>query len=784
MKNRNHEIVAAAITAKTVADAVNVQSMIKVAFGSTNYRPLGVIWSNHGLMASSGSSYDLKMIELVTNMQDSVLERLALRKFGSADAVPYQSPHEAAESLLAGLDPQEIDGACKVIFEESDGPASKAKRLTAIFRDHGCGLTPDAIPRTIFRLGGSHKEDALHLQGAFGLGGAMTYRNAGSVVLVTRRDPDLLPEGAPDVISVAVVEWQEMTKGSTAVYLVDQPWDNPGDEAEPWSCPASDFPDFEPGTHLALISYGVEGFHRKTERDDRTFHAVASTRLFRPVMPLIWTNNTDRGRNTKVRGLEDRLETTDIDLRRESDVIPINLEGATYHLPMTLFGFNAAPKEKGGRESLVARQHTVMFTSNGQVHHHWTAEEFRSRTGLNKIYDRVLVVVETDELPIRLRTSLFTADRSAMRRGDAAVKLEETVLGALKGSDALREWNGQLQRESLKGGSNTGMASVARQIGVLIKARGFSFSGASGGIGGRGRDSGASGGSGGSGGRKAIELKKDPTFLSGPKSFKAIRGETRGITLEIDAVNEFFDGRGAVVVTSDHPDINAREITVGKGREGRVKVMIAIPDDADMGEFTMTALVSSWSKASGGLGSDLIHEMRFAVVDDIDGDGAGSGKRKTGSGGKGAEQGSSVALLWSSPEHHEDWGKMTVGEVEMIEAQLLAESPEYSELASLGGSKIPTLTLNEDYPEYKKYLEGRSKKLTDLTRPKEQYAMGVGVALMALHVGLGEGGHVDGERRPLSQEDLAIAQEAAARAVLAVMPAYDVLLSSAGVDGD
>ena len=597
MNQDNQQIVKAALGAVTVKDALGVQSLLKVAIGQDNYRPLGDIWSNHGVMTSSGGSYDIKLIELVTNMQDAVIERRALRKYGSSEAVPYTTPHEAADELFHSEDSNDVAKLVRVIFEESDPPTSKSKRITAIFRDAGCGLTADAIPRTIFRLGGSHKEDALYMQGAFGLGGATTYRNAGAVVLVTRRDPELLPCGAEDRISVAVVEWQDQTKGSTATYLVDQPWSEPGDEAEPWSCPASDFPEFEPGTHLALISYGVEGFHRATERDDRTFFAVANTRLYDPVTPLIWTNNTSRGRNTTIRGLASRLATTDVELVREADVVPLNLNGSTYHLPIDLTLFKAGPKEKGGRESLIAQGHAVVFTSNGQVHHHWTPDEFRTKTGLNKVHNRVLAVVETDELPIRLRTSLFTTDRSSLRRGDAAVKLEATVAGALKDSDALREWNGQLQRESLRGGSDKGTAQVARQIGLALSAKGFGFGEGAGQAGGAGRVGSGSGGGGGSR-SKRIELHSDPTYIRGPATFSAVRGETRAINLEIDVVDSFFDGRGAVVLATDHPDLQSREITIGKGRSGRVKVMIAVPEEAADGTFTLTASLSDWIRAS------------------------------------------------------------------------------------------------------------------------------------------------------------------------------------------
>lgn len=782
MNKQNHEIVRAALAATTVEAALDVQSKIKLSLGEAFYRPLGEIWSNHGLMTSSGSSYDLKLMELVTNMQDAVLERLALQRFGDANSIPYASPHGAASDLLAGLSTAEVADMVRVVFEDSNPPVSKSKRLTAIFRDRGCGLTPDAIPRTIFRLGGSHKEDALYMQGAFGLGGAMTYRNAGSVVLVSRRDPELLPDGAEDLISVAVVEWQDMTKGSTAVYLVDQNWDNPGDEADPWSCPATDYPDFEPGSHLALISYSVEGFHRKTERDDSAFYTVANTRLYEPVMPLTWTNNTDRGRNTAIHGLAARLESTAVDLVRESDVVPVNINGTTYHLPVSLILFQAAPKELGGRQSMVARDHAVLFTSNGQVHHHWSLAEFRTRTGLNKVFDRVLAVVETDELPIRLRTSLFTTDRSALRRGDASVKLEETIAGALKESETLRDWNGQLQREALRGGADSGTAHIARRIGLVMKAKGFGYSGSSGAGGGRGRGNGGSGGTGGRS-RKEIELHNDPTYLKGPAGFTAVKGETRAVSLEIDVIDEFFDGRGTMTVTTDHPDIQEKEITVGKGRGGRVKFMVAIPEEATEGEFLMTASLEGWMKASGGLGSALSHQMKFHVVKDVDGSGSGSGRRGTGSGKEGASAGSSVVLKWSNPDKHENWERTTVGEVEMISAELLAESKEYADLGGLGSAEIPTVWLNEEYPRYKKYLESRSKKLTDLSRPKDQYALGVGVALLTMYEESLVRSRKGDREEPRDPDLIAAAQESAARGVLAVMPAFDELINDMGIDG-
>ena len=235
------------------------------------------------------------------------------------------------------------------------------------------------------------------------------------------------------------------------------------------------------------------------------------------------------------------------------------------------------------------------------------------------------------------------------------------------------------------------------------------------------------------------------------------------------------------MVTTDHPDLQAREVTVGKGRSGRVKVMIAVPDEAATGEYVLKASLNGWSRAAGGLGPRLDCEVKFTVVDEVDGSGSGGGKRGSGKGKEGPSTGPSVALKWSTPDRQEDWSRMTVGEVELVAASILAADPdsEYAELASLGDQEIPTVTLNDEYPRWKKYLESRSKTLTDLSRPREQYAQGVGVALLTLFEKSRE---MDGRGHP-DATVVATAHEAAARAVLAVMPAFDDMIREAGLGG-
>ncbi|MEY9967523.1 hypothetical protein ABIA33_005594 [Streptacidiphilus sp. MAP12-16] len=776
------QIVHAALEAVTLADAQALQQLIAQGIGDEYRRPVGDKQNNFGLMGSSGS-YDLKLIENVTNMQDSIIERFALQRFGKSKDIPYGGPHEAARDLFGNLavDSREQSKLAVVTFKDSDPPASTSKRLTAVFRDKGCGMEPANVPSTIFGLGGSHKEDALYLQGAFGLGGAMTYRNARAVVLVTRRDPALLADDKEDRITVAVVQWQENTKGQTAYYLVDRPWTEAGDIAEPWSCPAEDYPDFEPGTHLALVSYRVDGYQRRREGDERAFDVVTNTRLFRPVLPIRFVNETTRGRSTTLEGLDHRLERSEHTFESGVEALPFHHNGTTYHLPVR-YWLLAGPREEGGRDKFVARDHAVLFTSNGQVHHHWSPRDVRDQTGLNRLYDRLLMVVETDELPIQLRTSLFTADRNELVRGDAALRLEEAVRGLVRDSAVLREANNALIRESYQAKSSQPTADVARRISRALSVKGFSTGAGQGTGGGDGGGQGAGQAGGGGGSLKPVLLHHDPSTISGPVTARAVVGSTRSITYTVDVEDSFYDGRGNLRVVCDHPAIREdREITVGKGRSGRVRVMVAVPDTAELGTYELRVTLENWMRVAGGLGRTLEHVTKLELVDGIPGTGVGRGKpTKGGKGQGGPGEGPNVALRWTSPEAEETWVRLTVGGVESTPASVLAEfQPEYAELRTLGDTAIPTVLLNQEYPPFKKYLASRNKELTSIERPREQYAVGVGVSLLLLQQKLDE---LKSSGREIPDDGFVDeARRAAANAVLAVMPAFDEIAKEAGL---
>ena len=783
MATTSRTVVQAALDASSVDDAIRLQEMLVENIGHEYFRPVGDKYGNGGLMGAAGS-YDEKLIELVTNMQDGVMERLAKLRFGSLKAVPYANPHEAARELTGHLSLNEMAKKVQVLIKDPDSNAKKTKRITVCCRDEGCGMTPGSVPKTIFALGDSPKADVRFLQGAFGAGGAMTYRNAHYVVLVSRRDPALLGGGEQDRICVTIVFWKQLTKVKTAFYLVNRPWEKPGDVSEPWSCPADEFPEFTPGTYLALISYGVEGAHRAHGGDERSFDTILNTRLYRPVMPVYFVNEIARaGRGDNIRGLAHRLEQTSHNLLVGEEALPFHHAGTTYQLPVRYVLFKT-PGGPGERRKFVAKDHAVLFTSNGQAHHHWTPRGFRERTRFNKLYDRILVVVETDALPIEVRSNLFTPDRSELVRGDAAIRLEQEMETFLRESAVLQEANTSLIRESYKAGSDQPTAAIARRISqalpLAIKGFGFGPSGPGAGAGGSGGNGpGSAGGGGGS--SRSIELHTDPTKVTGPKIVQAEPGRTRSITYKVDVVDSFYDGRGELRVRCGHPDIDESDISVGRGWGGRVRVMIAVPDTAVLGDYSLEIVLDDWMRAAGGIGHRLAHTTTLRVVEQISSSGTGTGKpTSNGQGTGGPTAGGGVALRFTGIAEQEDWGHGTVGAIQDVPAQVLAEmQTDYAELAALGDQLIPTILINQDYTPFKKYLSSRSKELTEVDRPREQYAVGVGVGILALRSYL-DSAAAKGDRGP-DDALLNAVYAATASATLAVMPAFDEFARAAGL---
>jgi hypothetical protein len=607
---------------------------------------------------------------------------------------------------------------------------------------------------------------------AFGLGATTCYTHTESVVLVTRRQPSLLRDGEDDLISVAIAEWQQHAKGRGIYYLVD-----PATEL-PLAVPASEVPEFEPGTYVAFVAYETSGFH--TGRNDRSsMEFLINTRLWDAPLPVRHMNHVATGDHPKDhQGRRRSFETARRDRRDLHAEMPFRLAGSTYRLPIDVHYFEAGPSaDKGGMRNFVAQGHAVMLVANGQVHKHWDSQELKHRADrLPKLHDRMLVVVYLDEIPVEDRTGrLFTPDRVDLVKNADANRLQDQIAAFLNSWEELREINNDLVRKALEdraGGRST--MKIAEQIKSQMAFKGgFKLAGERDGDGERPRKKWA-----------AAHLWPDPTTLEGPLQITAVPGKTKFIYFHLNAEDEFFaSGRGKLEVACNHPRVGDAELVPGTElHRGLVRVSLLVPEDVEPGDATITTSVTGWLRAAGGIGDDVQWITKLEILDPAEKrerEKKDPPKDKKG----GPTSGPLVALLWRQNDDFEDWDGGVPGHIESVEAQVLAERVEdYKELAAQGSTPVPTIYLNEDYTPLKKYESWRAKTIgtRGLDDARDRYAVAAGVGMLVLHER--ELQRIKASKPEPDAEDARAQRQAVARSALAMMPGIDKLMREAGLE--
>lgn len=731
-------------------------------------RPVGDRWGNRGLFTAAGGNFDHKLTELVTNMHDAVLVGRLVELRGESILAShdlftaYESPKAAVNDLFAGLPFEELAELSLVELRSAGGQGKHDRSV--IFRDRGIGMSAQDVCESLFRVGSSRKDGVLWQMGAFGRGGLTVLPNCYGLVVVTTGDDDPL-----GVATVTTVRWEQIgnRQTETAVYQVVEPWETDGDHSLPATF-AKAGAEFPRGTHIGVIGFRSEGIWVSRLGDERSLDTVIDTRLFEAPLPTTLTAPVfdDRNRRTRLRGLGRRFRDNPREDRVEgAEVLPFRYGDATFKLPIRFYLFDTG--DTGARRRFVAREHAVALNSNGQIHAHWTPSDFRNRTRLRKLAERILIVLDTDPLPLGLRTSLFTADRTELLRNPDAVRLEAELTGFIDDWDELNEANNDMIRQAIRrSNSERPTFELAQRIARTLSVRAPSRSDPL---------------PGGRNPRPATprQLLDDPMELTAPQVFRASPGETKGVYFALNAKNGFLPDRTHAHIDTTQLDIDPNDdITIGELKNGRVRVAVAVPTDAEEGEFELTFVVAEWLTLAGSLSGPLTATVPFHV--------ASTTRRPTPKPASTRTQGGGgpvapVALLWTSHEHEPTWTPMTVGSVDSVEASVLAqEGPEYQTYEAIPGD-VRLVKLNEDFSTLKAYAAMRSRGVGDegVARAKERYALGVAVNMLIAQDAVDRSARDGDPLDPAIVDQLTIA---AAKGVLAVLPEYDKLTAEIGMD--
>jgi hypothetical protein len=303
----------------------------------------------------------------------------------------------------------------------------------------------------------------------------------------------------------------------------------------------------------------------------------------------------------------------------------------------------------------------------------------------------------------------------------------------------------------------------------------------------RGRIAGLAGGSGRRGRknprpRPPEDLHPEPTAWTGPERLQAVPGQRARFVMQCNAVDGFVPDRGEVTVEGD----SEFTASVGDLRRGRLQIALEFADDAPLGESQLQIKLSFLRDAGGY--AELGWPIKLELLNEL------PERRPSGAGTRRRRDQGELAFLWMSSNEENDWTADTVGELQELTGDQLAEAdPEtYGDLRG-EDAEIPTVCLNGEFRDFAAYKRGVVRRVGDeaFKGRAERYALASGIAVANLYQREQElarkhrqweeakqSGSNGGEEpeKPMSEGQKQRALEQAARGVVALLPDFDALL--------
>jgi hypothetical protein len=371
-------LIAAALNAQSAADIDSLETELVKRVGVERIRYLG---DNESNWSSVASAVDPRVVvfERVTNMWDALIEAEAERRRDFSQPTPADAAHaflgvpRGGPSEMTEAERRALTTRAVLMLRDSNDPV---RRPTLAFRDLGIGLTVEQMPETILSLERSNKLRKPYTHGVFGKGGSVACMFSLATIIVTRRQPDLLGEGQEDRVALAIVRQGDADDVGLPFfrYLV-------GPNDLPYSVPAHEAPDFEPGTLVLHVGYQAERMGLQNWQHEESIYAYAETLLFRPTMPYgLQDARSDesnrrpaerRAKPETLTGLGQRLDGGGEGLLDASRPATISVPGlGDVRVRWWLFENSDRVRHRA------AKGHTVLFITGGHVHHAWDRQRF------------------------------------------------------------------------------------------------------------------------------------------------------------------------------------------------------------------------------------------------------------------------------------------------------------------------------------------------------------------------------------------------------------------------
>lgn len=486
------EIVTAVLRAKTPADIERLLSQMS-QIGLTGSRAIGDGDNNAGQIELASTPYS-PLGERVINGFDAVLELLAQRKgYRTIDDWPQapSGPREAARELLglpkAGIgdltDTERRNLAKNVVVMLDD--SGEPQRPTITIEDSGIGATATELPNGLLSLNRSNKLHKTWQHGAYGQGGSATLRFCPYTVYLSRKAPDLLTDGEPDLVSwtIAYKDEGDPYRDALPVYRY-------------WVDGVNQVPVFEPsllpdpewhGTRIVHVSYELTRYAQAYTQLTNGAWGMFQALLFDPVMPFLIGGRRQvdldavkkgavadddmsdvvvaAGDSTRVvlgnklrleigpRGNDPEIPWRGSDLRDLSKIHGRDLGRLRINFWVVRRPVGSTRKTDPVL-SYVTADSAVTVTLNGQRHEQERRAWLKDRVALPYLAKSLIVQIDIDELSPPARRQLFSATRERMVEGEMQTLIYDEAVAALKADEELRRFEREMRERAMSKGAS------------------------------------------------------------------------------------------------------------------------------------------------------------------------------------------------------------------------------------------------------------------------------------------------------------------------------------------
>jgi hypothetical protein len=453
------------------------------------WRLFGDAANNFSTIGNQQSEAIAALVEKIVNGVDARLINACISKgIDPESPLAPQSIREAVATFFEGREYFRPDRDGRIADWDNKRTTAEGRLLTLAatgyksghglpcltIADQGEGQTPDSFPETFLSLLKDNKLRIHFVQGKYNMGGtgALNYcsQRHRLQLIVSRRNPALLPDGAPDrdrEWGFTVVRRQGGSSVRSSVYTYLAPvGDTAHQRGDVLSFAASSWPIFpddprEPnqgadayvrgaphGTLVKLYEYEWQGVKSNIVQSGEGLLRRVDLALPELALPvrLYECRRFDGGLasfSTNARGLVARL-----DRDRASSLEPnfpvgagITLEGK--QIPIRVYAFR-----EGKAKQYRLRNYGVVFSVNGQMHAAFPTDFFgRTAVNLGYLSDSLLVVLDCSNIDERMREDLFMNSRDRLRHTPMATRLEQQLERYLKAEPSLRDLQSRRRAE-------------------------------------------------------------------------------------------------------------------------------------------------------------------------------------------------------------------------------------------------------------------------------------------------------------------------------------------------